>query len=73
MHVLYVPGKCGVPIADCGIEWLESGWWSLSTIQARQGLLCDRTVRPDKFAILTEETIPVVPALDTSHEMMRFI
>lgn len=37
-----------MPIANCGTGWSESGWWSLSRIQA--GLLCDGTVRADKFA-----------------------
>lgn len=70
---LYAPGKCGVPIADCGIGWLESGWWSLSTIQAGQGLLCDRTLRADEFVRLKEETKPAVPAHDSSHSLMRFM
>lgn len=70
---LYVPGKCGVPIAHCRIGWLKSGWWSLSTIQPGQGLLCDRRVRADEFARLTEETKPAVPSLDSSHGMMRFM
>lgn len=67
----YAPGRCGVPIADCGMGWPESGWWSLSTIQTGQGLLCDRTVRADEFAGLTEETKPAVLALYSSHREMR--
>lgn len=37
-HVcVHAPGKCALPIADCGIGWSESCWWSLSTIRAGQG------------------------------------
>lgn len=47
-HVYMRLVNVGVPLADCGMEWLESGWWSLSGIQPGQGLLCDGTVRADE-------------------------
>lgn len=34
--------------------------------------VCDRTVRPDELAMLTEETKPAVPTLNASQEM-RFM
>ncbi len=70
MRVFYAPGRCGLPTADCGMGCPESGWWSLSAVQAGQSVLCDRTVRADDFVGLTEETKPVVPAIDSSHGMM---
>lgn len=62
-----------MPIAEFGIGWFEGGWWSLSTIQAGQGLLFDRTVRLEEVAMLTEVTMHVVPALDASHDMIRLM
>lgn len=70
---LYVPGKCGVSVADCGIGWRrvvgglclpsQMGW--VYCVIGQSGQL--------SFAKLTEETKPVVPALNSSQGMMRFM